>query len=243
MVRTALTLAGVVAAVAPAAAAAAPRVDVMVVGRSGLLLAPRNVETRAVTVRASGKRCAVASATALAALAGARRAGGPSFRVRDFGGSCSRRPADGAALFVTRVGGDANRGRSGWTYKVGTRSGTAGAADPAGPFGSGRLRSGDRITWFWCRLGNSGSCQRTLAVSSRRTVGRGARLKVRVRGYNDFGRSRRIRGARVTFGSAHARTNREGVAYVRAPSGPGRVRLTATRRGMVRAFDRRIRVG
>ncbi|MCW2991495.1 MAG: hypothetical protein JWM73_2089, partial [Solirubrobacterales bacterium] len=59
MVRTALALAGVLAAVAPAAVAgAAPRVQVMVVGRSGLLLAPRAVDAHGVLVRASGKRCA-----------------------------------------------------------------------------------------------------------------------------------------------------------------------------------------
>lgn len=232
----------VLAAAAPAAAAAPPRVKVMVVGRSGLLLAPRTVTARQVTVRASGKRCAAAAATPLAALAGARRAGGPSFTVRDYGGSCSRSARDGAALFVTRVGPDRNRGRDGWEYKVGTRAGTAGAADPAGPFGTGPLRSGTPVTWFWCRLSRSGSCQRTLAVSSRRSVGRGGRLRVRVRAYDDAGRAIAARGARVALGGRHARTNRRGIAVLRAASRAGRVRLTATRRGMVRAFDHRIRV-
>jgi len=241
VVRTALALAGLVAAVAPAAAAAAPRVRVMVVGRSDLLLAPRSVVASAVTVRASGKRCGVALGTPLAALAGARRAGGPSFTVRDFGGSCSRSARDSAALFVTRIGPDRNRGRAGWTYKIGNRSGSAGAADIAGPFGSGRLRSGTRVTWFWCRRG--GTCQRTLTVSSRGRVARGGRLRVVVRGYDDFGHGRRVRGARVRLGGRSARTGRHGVAWLRAPSRAGGVRLTATRSGMVRAFDRRIGVG
>jgi hypothetical protein len=238
--RWALALGCALAAVAPATAA--PRVKVMVVGRSGLLLAPRTVTARGVVVRASGKRCAAAAGTPLAALAGARRAGGPSFAVSDYGGSCSRRARDGAALFVVRVGHDRNRGRDGWEYKVGTRSGTAGAADPTGPFGSGRLRSGASVTWFWCRLARSGSCQRTLSVSSRRSVGRGGRLRVRVRAYDDFGHAIRVRGARVRLGGARATTNRRGVAVLRAPRRAGTTRLTATRRGMVRAFDHRIRV-
>src|SRR4051812_45232464 len=136
--RRALALGVVLALAAPAAGAgAAPRVKVMVMGRTGLLLAPRAVVAKAVTVRASGKRCAAAAGTPLSALAGARRAGGPAFRVKVYGGSCSRRPADSAALFVTRVGPDGNRGRNGWAYKVGTRAGTAGAADLSGPFGNG----------------------------------------------------------------------------------------------------------
>ena len=225
-----------------AGAGAAPRVKVMVVGRSDVLLAPRAVDARQVIVRASGKRCAVGAATPLAALAGARRAGGPSFTVRDYGGSCSSRPADSASLFVTRVGGDRNRGRDGWAYKVGTRAGSAGAADLTGPFGRGRLRSGASVTWFWCRLGGRGSCQRTLSVSSRRGVRRGGRLRVRVRAYDDAGHAILVRGARVAFGSARARTDARGIAIVRAPGRPGSARLTATRAGMVRAFDHRIRV-
>jgi hypothetical protein len=242
-VRAALALVlGLALAAGAAGASAAPRVKVMVVGRSGLLLAPRAVTAKKVTVRASGKRCAAAAGTPLAALAGARRAGGPSFTVRDFGGSCSRRPRDSASLFVTRVGGDRNRGRDGWAYKVGTRAGTAGAADVTGPFGNGRLRSGASVTWFLCRLRRSGSCQRTLSVSSRRSVGRGARLRVRVRAYDDFGHAIAARGARVALGSARARTNGRGIAVLRAPGRTGVTRLTATRRGMVRAFDHRIRV-
>jgi hypothetical protein len=240
----ALALGALLAAIAPAAVAgAAPRVQVMVVGRSALLLAPRTVDAHGVYVRASGKRCAAGAGTPLAALAGARRAGGPSFGVRDYGGSCSRRARDGGALFVTRVGPDRNRGRDGWAYKVGSRAGSAGAADPSGPFGRGRLRSGARVMWFWCRLGRRGSCQRTLAVASAGRVARGGRLRVVVRGYDDFGNARRIRGARVSLGGRTATSGAGGIAFVRAPSRSGRVRLTATRGGLVRAFDRSVRVG
>ena len=242
--RTALALAGLLAAVAPAAAVGAPRVSVMVHGPSALLLAPRAVDARAVLVRASGKRCRAAAGTALAALAGARRAGGPSFSVRDDGRSCNRSARNSGALFVTQIGPNRNRGRNGWVYKVGTRAGTAGAADPTGAFGSGRMRGGERVTWFWCRMNRRGSCQRTLAVTpSRWRVGRGDRVRVTVRGYDDFGRARRVRGARVLLGGRSATTHGRGVAVLRAPRRSGWTRLTATRAGMVRAFDRWVRVG
>lgn len=235
------------AAVAQAAAAVpaqgAPRVRVMVVGRSDLLLAPRTVAAGAVTVRASGRPCAAGAGTPLAALAGARRAGGPGFRVRDYGGSCSRRAADGAGLFVFQVGPDRNRGRDGWVYKVGGRLGTAGAGDPGGPFGRGLLRSGQHVTWFWCRMSRRGSCQRTLSVRpAARRVRAGGRLAVTVFGFDDRGRRARVAGARVLLGGRSARSGRDGVALLRAPGRRGRVRLTATRRGMVRAFDTRVRV-
>lgn len=244
MARAALALVGLLAAAAPAAAVGAPRVSVMIHGPSALLLAPRAVDAHAVLVRASGKRCRVAAGTALAVLAGARRAGGPSFRVRDDGGSCNRSARNSGALFVTQIGPNRNHGRNGWVYKIGTRAGTAGAADPSGAFGSGRMRGGERVTWFWCRLRRSGTCQRTLAVApSRWRVGRGDRVRVTVRGYDDFGRARRVRGARVRLGGRAATTDRRGVAMLRAPRRRGWARLTATRAGMVRAFDRRVRVG
>src|SRR4051794_39340083 len=144
-----------------ATASAAPTVRVMVVGRGGRhYLPPRSVRAATTTVAASGKRCAVGAATPLAALV----ARGVALRVRDYGGSCSRRAADSAGLFVFQVGPDRNRGRDGWTYKVGTRAGTAGAADTSGPFGRGRLHGGDHVTWFWCLLARRGSCQRTLGL-------------------------------------------------------------------------------
>ena len=244
MTRTALALCGVVVGVASATATAAPRVQVMIAGRTHLLLAPHTVRAAEVRVSASAKRCAAAAATPLAALAAARGAGGPVFRVRDYGGSCSGAPRDGGSLFVFEIGPDRNRGRDGWTYKVGTRSGTAGAADPSGPFGRGLLRAGAQITWFWCRLSAGGTCQRTLQVQpAGGRVAPGARVRVVVRGYDDFGHAETVRGARVLLGGARAITGRGGVAVLRAPSRPGGVRVTATRRGMVRAFDRTIQVG
>lgn len=224
-----------------ATASAAPSVRVMVVGRGGRpYLPPRTVRAAATTVGASGRRCAVAAGTPLAALVAA----GVSLRVRDYGGSCSRRPADSASLFVYQLAGQRNRGRDGWTYKVGTRAGTAGAADASGPFGNGRLGAGAHLTWFWCVLGRRGSCQRTLGLRpASHRVRRGHVLHVTVFGYDDSGRRVRVAGARVSVaGGGSARTDGRGVAAVRAGSRRGRVALTATRRGMVRAFPQRVRV-
>jgi len=67
-------------------------------------------------------------------------------------------------------------------------------------------------------------------------------LRVTVRGYDDFGHAQRVSGARVRLGGNAALTGDDGRVWVRAPSRAGNTRLTATRRGAVRAFDRRIRV-
>ena len=226
------------------AAAAGPRVGMLVVGRGGVLFGPRTVQAKATTVPVGAKRCAAPSATPLAALVAAHRIGAPAFSMRDFG-SCSLRAADSGSLFVFRIGADRNRGRNGWTYKVGVRSGSTGAADPTGSFGTGRrLRAGDRVTWFWCVLARSGSCQRTLAVlPATRRVAPGASLSVAVRGYDDAGHGVAVRGATVRLGHATAITAADGRATLTAPSRPGRVRVTASRPGMVRAFGEEVLVG
>ncbi len=231
--------------VVPASAApAGPLVDVLVVGRHDTLGGPRAVRAVRTTITASGRRCAVGSGTPLAALAGLRHVGGPSFRTRDTGGSCSSRVADAGALFVYRVGADANAGRDGWVYKVGRRAGTTGAADPSGPFGTGvRLRSGDRVTWFWCHLSRADSCPRTLELRAAARVAPGAVLHVAVSGFDDRGHGIRMPGATVRLASATARTGADGIAAVRAPTRPGMVRLAAWRSGAVEAFPQAVRVG
>ena len=116
-------LAGAVLA-APASAAS---VDVMVVGKRDVLVPAHKVALKARSATVDGRRCALGRATPLSVLAGA----GVPFAVRDYG-SCSRRARDAGSLYVQRIGPDAARGRDGWVYKVGNRSGSAGAADPAG---------------------------------------------------------------------------------------------------------------
>ena len=249
--RPALLAVLALALAAPAAGAPrAPRLDTMVVTRAGTPLAdgPHAVSARATRVRVGARRCAVAAGTPLAALAALRRVGGPAFRVRDYA-SCSRRAADAGGLYVSAIGGARASGQDGWVYKVGNRVGTAGAADPSGPFGTGRLRSGRRVLWFWCRMGARG-CQRTLrVVLSARHVAAGGRLRVTVRGYDDRGRAAAIAGAAVTLTSgaagttSMATTDATGAATVTAPNTAPVARVTATAPGLVASFPETVRVG
>jgi hypothetical protein len=234
----AIVLAIAAGAASGAGAASAATVQTMVVGKDRVLRAPRAVTLRSRTVRVRARRCAIARKTPLAALLGT----GLRVRLRDYG-SCGRRTRDAGGLFVTQVGADRNRGRNGWVYKVGRRAGTAGAADPAGPFGAGGLRAGDRVTWFWCVLGGSDSCQWTLEVTpSSRSAAAGSSLHVTVRGYDDNGHGVTVAGASVTLGSATATTGADGVAALTVPAGSGRLRLGASRAGMVDAFPREVAV-
>ena len=114
-------LAGAVLA-APASAAS---VDVMVVGKRDVLVPAHAVSLKARSATVQGRRCALGKATPLSVLAGA----GVPFTVRDYG-SCSRRARDAGSLYVQRIGPDAARGRDGWVYKVGNRSGSAGRGRP-----------------------------------------------------------------------------------------------------------------
>jgi hypothetical protein len=172
----------------------------------------------------------VAAGTALAGLL--RRPPG-RVRLRDFG-SCSRRPRDGGQLFVRAIGPDLNRGRNGWVYKVGARAATAGAADPAGPFGRGRLRANQRVTWYFCRL-TSGGCQRTLELKAAPVAGG---VEVTVLGYDDEARGVRVAGATVRLGPAEQVTDASGVA--RFAVDPGTYRALAEKSGLVRSFTERV---
>jgi hypothetical protein len=164
--------------------------------------------------------------------------------VRDIA-ACSRRARDAAGLYVAAVAGERERGRAGWVYKVGHRAGTTGAADPAGPFGTGRLlRAGQRVLWFWCDAAPATySCQRTLDTRlSAARVAPGGALRVTVRGYDDQGRGVPVAGATVRLGRARAVTGADGAAVLTAPAHRGAVRVSATRAGMVRAFEREVAV-
>ena len=176
------------------------------------------------------------------AAVGAQRAPASRFKLRDYG-ACSRRARDAGSLYVSKIGPDRERGRDGWVYKVGRRSGSAGAADPAGSFGTGRkLRAGQRVLWFWCVKNPADECQRTLATSSARSVAPGAPLAVTVRGYDEAGRGVRVAGATVRLGGASAVTGADGVATVAAPAA-GRYRVRAEKAGMVVSFGERVAVG
>ena len=219
-----LALAG--AAAAPAAAA--PVFDQMVVFRSGdaKIGTPGTASTR---VRVGGRRCRVPRATPLAALV---RSGVRPLVLRDFSGSC-----DPSSLFVDALGPDRNRGQRGWVYKVGNRQGTTSASDPSGPFGSGRIKRRVRVTWFYCLFDNG--CQRTLGLRVRH-VGDG-QVTVRVSAYDDEGRGARAAGAVVHAGKVTATTDARGEATLFLS--PGKHRLYATKRKLVRSFTEKVTVG
>jgi hypothetical protein len=211
------------------AGAAAPVVEQMVVFRDGDAVT-RTVAAKQVRVRVGGRRCTAGEGTALAALVRSRvgRLG-----LRDYG-SCSTRARDSAGLFVYSIRGERNRGQDGWVYKVGNRGATAGAADPSGAFGRGRLKRGQRVTWFFCRL-RDGGCQRTLGLEAR--VEPGA-VSVTVRGYDDEGRGVPVAGATVSAGPVSAVSGADGSARLALPA--GRHRLVAEKDGLVRSFGERV---
>ena len=218
------------AASVPSTAAAAPKVRQMVVFRDGHALTKR-VSTAATSVRVSGRRCAVGERTPLAALVRSRP--GP-LRFRDFG-ACSSRASDAAGILVTRIGPDRNRGQRGWVYKVGRRAATAGAGDTGGPFGRGRLRAGQRVTWFYCV--RAADCQRTLEVRTKPAAGG---IVATVRGYDDNGDGVPIVGATVTAGQITGITGPDGRVQMALSSGTHRV--VARKDGLVRSFTERVEV-
>jgi hypothetical protein len=213
----------------PPAEGAAPKVRQMVVFRDGAVQT-KTVSTRPTTVRVAGRRCTTGRATALSALVRSRPG---RLRLRDFG-SCSLRARDGGGLFVNAIGDDVNRGQNGWVYKVGRRAATAGAADPSGPFGGGRLRHGQRVTWFYCRL-RDGGCQRTLELRVRTQPGT---LVASVRGYDDEGRGVPVEGASVAAAGSSALTDAAGEARLALPQ--GRYVVVARKDGAIRSFAERV---
>jgi hypothetical protein len=223
---------------APAVAGARGTVDVMVVGKTRTLVPVKHVPLKKRFVGIDGRRCAIGRATPLSVLAGT----GISFRLVDYG-ACSRRPRDAGSLYVRKIGPDRAKGRDGWVYKVGRRSGSAGAADPAGPFGTGRrLRAGQQVLWFWCVKDARDACQRTLETSSAESVAPGAPLAVTVRGYDEAGKGVAIAGATVRLGDATAVTGADGVATVIAPAA-GSYAVEASKAGLVQSFPRSVTVG
>jgi hypothetical protein len=216
------------AALAPTAAAAdaAPRVRQLVAFPDGSAH-QKPVRARAVKARVRRKRCRVGAGTPLAALIRSRPG---KLSLKDYG-ACSKRAADAAGLYVAAIAGHRARGMNGWVYKVGNRVATAGAGDPGGPFGHGRLHSGARVTWLYCRMRRSG-CQRTLGLKAK-ALG-GGKLRVTVRAYDDRGRSKLERDAAVHAGAAPVRTDARGRATLELE--PGRRQVWVTHKGRVRSF-------
>ena len=236
MRRTALAVAAaaaLVAAAPPAGAASYPKVGQLVAFRDGTVI-QKTATTKATTIRVSGRDCTTGSSVPLAALV---RIKPPKLKIRDYG-SCSKRARDAAGLFVRAIGPDANKGFDGWVYKVGQKLATAGAGDPSGPFGRGRLKDGQRVTWFYCRLVEA-SCQRTL-VAKPSATGPG-QVTVTVRAYDDRGKSIPAAGATVVSGATTATTGEDGTAVLTLP--PGKHSIHAERTGDVRSFAEEVEVG
>jgi hypothetical protein len=233
-VRAALaTLVLLACAVAPAAAQAA-RVDVLVVGKAGVLRPAKPVTLKAATVKVRGHRCRVAAATPLAALARVKPS--PALKLRDYG-ACSKKPRDATGLYVRGIGRQVERGRSGWVYKIGRRTPSTGAGDPAS-----KLRAGARLLWFWCVNGAKG-CQRTLEVRpASATAAAGAPLTVTVTAYDDNGRGVPAAGATVTLGSASAVSGADGVATLTVPAGSSTLSAAASAPGLVPSFPVKVSI-
>ena len=226
--------AGVMPATADAAGGSVVRQLVVLPTGEGHQETVRASETT-VQVGRRRRRCRVGAGTPLAALA---RAELPRLVIDDFG-DCSRRARDAAGLYVRAIGGHRGRGSDGWVYKVGNRQASAGAGDPAGPFGRGRLRSRARVTWFYCRFDEAArGCQRTLAVRPRPDA---SGVGVRVIAYDDRGRGIPAAGATVRAGDTAATTDATGFARLELPAGRHRVR--AEQDGLVRSFDEAVTVG
>ena len=218
---------------AEAAQKGVPKIKQMVVFRDGAVVSERVLAKRA-TARVGRRDCALASATAMAALV---RADPGPIVFYDYG-DCSRKPADSAGLFVRAIRGERNTGQDGWVYKVGRKLATAGAADPAGPFGSGRLRTGDHVVWFYCRQLSSGTCQRSLEID---TAVDGGRATVTVTGYDDAGEGSAVAGATVRSADERATTDGNGKATLTL--GRGSHLVHASKKGTIRSFAKRVKIG
>lgn len=135
------------------------------------MLGPLVVRAKEVRIKIGSRRCTVAAGTPLAALAALRsksRAGFGTLKLKDYGGGCGKRPSGSARLYLLGIGADLASGPDGWVYAVNDRSGTGGAADPAGAFSKGRLRSGQRVNWRWCAASTdpAGGCGNELVIGA-----------------------------------------------------------------------------
>ena len=110
--------------------------------------------------------------------------------------------------------------------------GTAGAADPSGPVGRGRLRPGTDVTWFGCHVtAGNGGCPHTLVVTAQSGAGT---LVVHVRQYADSGKGADAGGATVHAGTTSATTAADGTARIDIPA--GRYSVWAEQPGRIRSF-------
>ena len=218
LIAAAVALLAVVATTVAPAAAAAPRVQALVVGKSGWTAGPAAIPVRSTRVNS----CPLDAGLPIGVLSALRQ----PFRAR---GGCN-------ALYVFQVRGDREAGAAGWVYKVGRRLPGISSSSPRA-----RLRSGQRVIWFWCR--RAGRCQRTLATTASSS---GGRMRATVTGYDDYGRGRRMSRATVivrrlgTSTRRRYRTSSNGTVSFRVRPG-ARYRVDSRRSGVVRGFPTTVR--
>jgi hypothetical protein len=237
-VTAAILVGAAAAAVAPARASMPPQpgpgkpqppqITQLVVFKDGTFK-EKKATAHKVAVRLGRRRCEIGAGTPLAALVVSRVA---KIGLHDYG-TCSSKPRDAAGLFVRKLGTDANAGQDGWVYKVGHKSGTAGAADPTGAFGHGKLHFGAHVLWFYCQMQGS-SCQRTLSFDQITTQPPGG-VEVKVSAYNDRGKGIPAAGVTVHVDSATGVTDANGIAHIDA--GVGTHTMYADGGGYIRSFD------
>jgi hypothetical protein len=154
-----------------ATAAPTPIVSASVATQDGTLIGPIAVRAKQVRVKVGSKRCSVAAGTPLAALVALKaKAKAPQvgrIALKDYG-SCGSRPSRSSRLYLTGIGSDVASGPDGWIYDVGGKGGSTSAADPAGPFGRGRIKAGAEVHWRWCRASQDpeGDCGDALAITA-----------------------------------------------------------------------------
>jgi hypothetical protein len=229
-VRRTLAAAAAVAAfaVAAPAQAAAPLVQTMVVHRDGTAQVGQ-VRASATKVKVGGKTCGVPAASALAALVKLKPG---KIGLTDFG-ECSRSARDASGLYVRSIGSDKARREDGWVYKVGRKAAPAGAADPAGPFGRGPIKAGQRVLWFYCEAEPQvEGCQRTLEVKASVS---GQQVTATVKGYDNNGKGVPVENARVDFGGASS-VETDAAGRATSALAPGSYEVSAVKVGLVQSF-------
>jgi hypothetical protein len=100
------------------------------------------------------------------------------------------------------------------------------------------LRQGDDVVWFYCRQLASGTCQRSLEIA---TTVDGPRVSVTVTGYDDGGDGIAVAGATVRAGVERATTDGEGRATLTLDR--GRHHVYAQKKGAIRSFAKRVKIG
>ena len=227
-VAAAAVVAGLTAAGSGSAVAAAPLVQLQVVGKSGILAGPKKVSAVSfTTVVGSGSKrrnCTVAGGTPLAAL----KASGITFGIKDFG-ACSRNIIDSASLYVDSVRSLAGTGMQGWSYKVNNSAGTAGAADPSGPFGAGLLKPNARVLWFWCVYDpTTYACQRNLVITAPAKASLGKPFTVSVKACDDSNSCSAAANVRVSLNGGQSVVTASSGTVTFTASAAGKYAVTAS---------------